>query len=101
MFVKKEGLAALSTTRWTVWALFFERIFKNYQHLLELWREYLSGKLDPDVKARTIGCRHKMKKFNFFLGLNHGEGRLVTQTTFQEHCRTQKCRRYVVSTLQT
>ena len=53
---KKAGLTKLSATRWTVRATCFQRILDNYDDLMELWKECLNGKLDPDVKARVIGC---------------------------------------------
>ena len=70
---KKAGLSKLSATRWTVRALCFQRILDNYDSLMMLWQECLEGKLDPDVKARIIGCETQMKQFHFFFGLNLGQ----------------------------
>ena len=33
---------------------------------MELWKESLSRKTDPDIKARIIGCEYQMTTFNFF-----------------------------------
>ena len=66
------GLTKLSATRWTVRASCFQRILDNYNALMELWKESLSRKTDPDIKARIIGCEYQMTTFNFFFGVNLG-----------------------------
>ena len=53
----------------------FRLILENYAVLMEEWDACLSERLKPDVRARIIGCKTYMKRFDFFFGLNLG-GRL-------------------------
>ena len=43
--------------RWTVRASCFGRILENYAVLMEEWDVCLSERLQPDVRARIIGCK--------------------------------------------
>ena len=69
------GLTKFSATRWTVWAVYFQRVRDNYEALLELWEQCLQAesKLDREVRGRVIGCKAQMKTFNFFFGLHIGK----------------------------
>ena len=57
-------------TRWTVRATCFQRVIDNYNTLLKLWNDCLETRIESDVRGRIIGCQTKMKKFDFFFGLN-------------------------------
>ena len=47
------GLTTLSTTRWTVRAICFQRILENYAALLVEWNECLrEGKLEAEMRGR-------------------------------------------------
>ena len=45
----------------------------NYAVLMEEWDVCLSERLQPDVRARIIGCKAWMKRFDFFFGLHFWE----------------------------
>ena len=40
---------------------------------MEEWDVCLSERLQPDVRARIIGCKAQMERFDFFFGLHLGE----------------------------
>ena len=46
---------------------------------MEEWDVFLSERLQPDVRARIIGCKAWMERFDFFFCLPLGE-RLYTHT---------------------
>ena len=74
------GLAKFSATRWTVRAVCFKCIFKNYQALRETYKECLKqGGLSADIKARVAGCQAQMNSFNYWFGILLGE-RLFAHT---------------------
>ena len=76
----EQGLAKFSATRWTVRAVCFKRIFKNYQALQETWKECLKqGGLSAEIKARVVGCQAQMNSFNYLFGILLGE-RLFAHT---------------------
>lgn len=66
-------LNKLSTTRWTVRATCFQKVIDNYEHLLRLWSECLTEKLDSETKSRIIGCQSQMTSFSFYFGLRLGQ----------------------------
>ena len=74
-----RGIIGLCPTRWTVRASCFRRILENYAVLMEEWDVCLSERLQPDVRARIIGCKAQMERFDFFFGLHLGE-RLYSHT---------------------
>ena len=74
-----RGIIGLCPTRWTVRASCFRRILENYSVLMEEWDACLSERLQPDVRARIIGCKAQMERFDFFFGLHLGE-RLYSHT---------------------
>lgn len=74
-----RGIIGLCPTRWTVRASCFRRILENYAVLMEEWDVCLSERLQTDVRARIIGCKAQMERFDFFFGLNLGE-RLYSHT---------------------
>ena len=65
------GIRTFCHTRWTVRGDAIESILINYRSLFDLWEECLdsSVRLEPDVKARIIGIKTMMMKFNFLFGL--------------------------------
>ena len=65
-----SGLTKFCATRWTVRATCFQRVIDNYDALLKLWNDCLETRLESDVRGRIIGCQAKMKKLDFFFGLN-------------------------------
>ena len=74
-----RGIIGLYPTRWKVRASCFRRILENYSVLMEEWDVCLSERLQPDVRARIIGCKAQMERFDFFFGLHLGE-RLYSHT---------------------
>ena len=76
---KPVSLDKLSATRWTVRAACFEKIFKRYAALQNLWDVCLSEKLESEVRSRIIGCQAQMESFSFFFGL-HLSHRLYSLT---------------------
>ena len=66
---KPLSIDKLCTTRWTVRASCFNKIFEGYHALQSLWKVCLSETLESEVRARIIGCRAQMETFNFFFGL--------------------------------
>ena len=71
-----RGIIGLYPTRWKVRASCFRRILENYSVLMEEWDVCLSERLQPDVRARIIGCKAQMERFDFFFGLHLGEAAL-------------------------
>lgn len=71
--VSSRGIIGLCPTRWTVRASCFRRILEHYPILLQEWDICLSEKLQSDVRARIIGCKTQMERFDFFFGLHMGE----------------------------
>ena len=68
------GLAKFSSTRWTVRAVSFKCIFKNYQALRETYKECLKqGGLSADIETRVVGCQAQMNSFNYLFGILLGE----------------------------
>ena len=78
-YASSRGIIGLCPTRWTVRASCFRRILENYSVLMEEWDVCLSERLQPDVRARIIGCKAQMERFDFFFGLHLGE-RLYSHT---------------------
>ena len=76
----EPSLAKFSATRWTVRAVCFKRILKNYQALQETSKECLgqSG-LSTEIKARIVSCQAQMNSFNYFFVVLLGE-RLFSHT---------------------
>ena len=68
-------------TRWRVRASCYERIIENYSSLFQVWKHCLTKKLEPDIKARILGCEYQMKAFDFFYGL-HLSHRIFSHTEF-------------------
>ena len=62
-------LIKLCTTRWTVRSSCFNKVFERYESLQKLWNVCLGEKLEPDVRARIVGCQTQMESFSFFFGL--------------------------------
>ena len=61
------GLAKFSTTRWTVRAGCFNRIFLNYKELQETWAKVLAeGGLQSEVRAHISGVQAQMITFKYF-----------------------------------
>ena len=87
-----RGIIGLCPTRWTVRASFFRRILENYAVLMEQWDVCLSERLQP-VRARIIGCKAQMERFDFFFGLHLGE-RLYSHT---DNLRLFKVLRWLLS----
>ena len=52
-----RGIIGLFPKRCTVRASCFRRILENYAVLMEEWDVCLSERLQPDVRARIIGCK--------------------------------------------
>ena len=52
-----RGIIGLFPKRWTVTASCSRRILDNYAVLMEQWDVCLSERLQPDVRARIIGCK--------------------------------------------
>ena len=52
-----RGIIGLFPKRWTVRTKCFRRILENYAVLMEEWDVCLSERLQPDVRARIIGCK--------------------------------------------
>jgi len=75
------GIRTFCHTRWTVRGDAIESILINYNSLCDLWEECLDSpvRLEPDVKARIIGIKTVMMKFNFLFGLKICE-RILKQT---------------------
>ena len=66
----EPGLAKFSATRWTVQAVCFKCILKNYQVLQETWKKHLKqGGLSAEIKARIVGCQAQMNLFNYLFGI--------------------------------
>ena len=66
---KPVSLDKLCTTRWTVRASCFNKVFERYTALQSLWKVCLLEKLESEVRARIIGCQSQMESFSFFFGL--------------------------------
>ena len=63
----------LCTTRGKVRGNAYNKMIMNYEPLMKLCDLSLSaGKLDIEIKARTIGVQLQMEQFQFFCGLNLG-----------------------------
>ena len=76
----EQGLAKFSATRWTVRAVCFKGIFKNYQALQETWKECRKqGGLSSEINARVVGCQAQMNSFTYLFGILFGE-RLIAHT---------------------
>ena len=76
----EPGFATFSATRWTVRAVCFKRIIKNYQALQETWKECLKqGGLSAEKKVRVVGCQAQTNSFNYLFGILLGE-RLFAHT---------------------
>ena len=52
---------------------YFRQILENYVVLMEEWGVFLSERLQPDVRARIIGCKAWMERFDFFFSLHLGQ----------------------------
>ena len=63
------SLSKLCRAQWTVRASCFNKIFERYQSLQKLWKVCLGEKLEPEVRARIVGCQSQMESFSFFFGL--------------------------------
>ena len=70
----EPSLAKFSATRWTVRAVCFKRILKNYQTLQVTSKECLvqSG-LSTEIKAAIVGSQVQMNSFNYLVGVLLGE----------------------------
>ena len=73
------GSLKLCPTRWRVRASCYERIIENSSSLFQVWKLCLTKKLEPDIKARILGCEYQMKAFDFFYGL-HLSHRIFSHT---------------------
>jgi len=76
-----DSAIGICTFWWTVSGDAIESILINYHSLRDLWKECLDSpvRLKPDVKARIIGIKTVMTKFNFLFGLKICE-RILKQT---------------------
>lgn len=88
-----RGIIGLCPTRWTVRASFLRGILENYAVLMEEWDVCLSERLQPDVRARIIGCKAQMERFDVFFGL-HLRERLYSHT---DNLRLFKVLRWLLS----
>ena len=66
---KATSLDKLCTTRWTVRASCFNKIYERYDSLQSLWQVCLRDKLESEVRGRIIRCQSQMESFSFFFGL--------------------------------
>ena len=90
----------LCTTRGKVCGNAYNKIIMNFEPLMKLCDLSLSaGKLDTEIKARTIGVQLQMEQFQFFCGLNLGQ-RLFSITdnpseTFHKESMSTQCELYL------
>ena len=105
-FVNKT-VRSFSKTRWTVRAKSLQSTFTFYKKLKNLWDWCLSEYGEPDIKARVIGTKTQMKRFNFFFGirlghlvLSHSYNLSVTlQKPKMSAAEAQKLSRRIVGTI--
>ncbi|XP_076347995.1 zinc finger MYM-type protein 1-like [Tachypleus tridentatus] len=70
--LERAGLKVICPTRWTVHGQSFDRIIANYEALLLEWDVCLEDRLDSEMRARIIGVRSQMEKFEYFFALHLG-----------------------------
>ncbi|XP_041453690.1 uncharacterized protein LOC121406885 [Lytechinus variegatus] len=70
--LEAAGLKVICPTRWTVRGQSFDRIIKNYEALLMEWDACLEDRLDSAMRARIIGVKSQMEKFEYFFALHLG-----------------------------
>ena len=73
------GVHAFCPTRWTVRGKTLLSILNNHVELMELWKWSLTVVKDTEMKARIIGVKSMMKKFDFLFGCAIGKT-LLNQT---------------------
>ena len=73
------GVHAFCPTRWTVRGKTLDALLNNHKELLDLWDWSLSVLKDTEMKARVIGVRTMMSKFDFLFGCTVGKT-LLNQT---------------------
>ena len=54
--------------RWTVKADTLSGILSNYESLMILWDEILDTNPDAEIRARVMGVKAQMEKFEFVYG---------------------------------
>ncbi|XP_076315014.1 52 kDa repressor of the inhibitor of the protein kinase-like [Tachypleus tridentatus] len=70
--LETAGLKVICPTRWTVRSQSFDRIIAKYEALLLEWDVCLEDRLDSEMRARIIGIRSQMEKFEYFFALHLG-----------------------------
>ncbi|XP_076359089.1 zinc finger MYM-type protein 1-like [Tachypleus tridentatus] len=70
--LETAGLKVICPIRWTVRGQSFDRIIANYEALLLEWDVCLEDRLDSEMRARIIGVRSQMEKFEYFFALHLG-----------------------------
>ena len=73
------GVHAFCPTRWTIRGKTLLSILNNHEELMELWKWSLTLVKDTEMKARIIGVKSMMKKFDFLFGCAIGKT-LLNQT---------------------
>ena len=73
------GVHAFCPTRWTVRGRMLESLINNHKELSELWEWSLNNTHDTELKARIIGVKTMMIKFDFLFGCMIGKT-LLNQT---------------------
>ncbi|XP_076343198.1 zinc finger MYM-type protein 1-like [Tachypleus tridentatus] len=72
MNLETAGLKVICPTRWTVRGQSFDRIIANHKALLLEWDVCLGDRLDSEMRARIIGVRSQMEKFDYLFALHLG-----------------------------
>ncbi|XP_076359091.1 zinc finger MYM-type protein 1-like [Tachypleus tridentatus] len=70
--LETAGLKVICPIRWTFRGQSFDRIIANYEALLLEWDVCLEDRLDSEMRARIIGVRSQMEKFEYFFALHLG-----------------------------
>ena len=73
------GVHAFCPTRWTLRGKALLSVLNNHEELMELWKWSLTVVKDTEMKARIIGIKSMMKKFDFLFGCTIGKT-LLNQT---------------------
>ncbi|XP_076341725.1 zinc finger MYM-type protein 1-like [Tachypleus tridentatus] len=70
--LETAGLKVICPTRWTVRGQSFARIIANHKALLLEWDVCLEDHLDSEMRARIIGVRFQIEKFEYFFAFHLG-----------------------------
>ena len=66
-------LLDITIKRWTVTSsFFFDEFLRTMQFVWKSGMFACLKRLQPDVRARIIGCEAQMERFDFFFGLHLG-----------------------------